>query len=105
MRTLGAGPNDLHDKIRVRMSVGVRVGSSVGMPVEAAVLGSGSGAVLAVAAVVFLVGAMMRLSRWWCPPVLSMKSCPTLHPLQGEYLASEAPLLEEYPDERAGPRI
>lgn len=68
MRTLGAGPNDLHDKIRVRMSVGVRVGSSVGMPVEAAVLrsGSGSGAVLAVAAVVFLVEAMMRLSRWWC---------------------------------------
>lgn len=76
MRTLGAGPNDLHDKIRVRMSVGVRVGSSVGMPVEAAVLGSGSGAVLAVAAVVFLVGAMMRLSRRWCRPVLSLKAAP-----------------------------
>lgn len=63
MRTLGAGPNDLHDNIRVRMSVGVRVVSSVGMLVEETALGSGSKAVFAVAAVVFLIGAMMRLSR------------------------------------------
>lgn len=105
MRTSGAGPNDFHDKIRVRMSVGVRVGSSVGMLVEETALGSGSKAVFTVATVVFLIGAMMRLSRWWCRPVLSLKGCPTLHPLQGEYLASEAPLSEEYPDERADPRI
>lgn len=102
MRTLGAGPNDFHDRIRVLMSVGVRVGSAVGMVVVEAA--SGSAALSAVAAVVFLVGAMIRLSRW-CRPVLSLKSCPTLHPLQGEYLASEAPLSEEYPDERADPRI
>lgn len=89
------------------MSVGVRVGSVVGMVVVVeAALGSGFGsAMAAVAAVVFLIGAMMRLSRWWYRPVLSLKSCPTLHPLQGEYLASEAPLSEEYPDERADPRI
>lgn len=50
-----------HDRIRVLMSVGVRVGSAVGMVVVEAA--SGSAALSAVAAVVFLIGAMMRLSR------------------------------------------
>lgn len=75
------------------MSVGVRVGSAVGMVVEAA-LGSGFGsAVAAVAAVVFLIGAMMRLSRSWCRPVLSKVSTSPAKLLYQRSIQMREPIL------------
>lgn len=73
------------------MSVGVRVGSAVGMVVVEAA--SGSAALSAVAAVVFLIGAMMRLSRSWCRPVLSKVSTSPAKLLYQRSIQMREPIL------------